>query len=246
MDTIRRTSKLWRKKINDLPCVGGRYRRRYPGWQNGNGSPPSTDGTSRSPTKHRMVVTGPILFLGQGSFHVTVATGTGLKHGPKDNGYFTSTVCCIAFTNMGPAVVLQITKNKRGHLSKFAFKKCANLLWPTVFGNIKQQYGRRSKFWGFSSFWKCKTTMWQAFEHFGGQQFLEVQNNNVAGVRTLLVPAVVGNVKQQCGRGSKFCWGSEVFGNAKQQYGRRSNFGRISGFCKCKTFYIYISKICWL
>jgi len=57
-----------------------------------------------------VVVTGPILFLAQGSFHVAVATGTGLKNGPNDNRYFTSTVHCITFTNMETAVILQITE----------------------------------------------------------------------------------------------------------------------------------------
>jgi hypothetical protein len=57
-----------------------------------------------------VVITGPILFLAQGSFHVAVATGTGLKHGPSDNRYFTSKIRSITFTNMRTAVILQINE----------------------------------------------------------------------------------------------------------------------------------------
>ena len=94
--------KIVKKKINDVPCVGGRYRCRYPGWQNRNGSSFSTDSTSGSPTTNSVVAAGPILFLSQGAFHVAVATGTGLKHGPHVNCYFSSTVPCIALQTWDP------------------------------------------------------------------------------------------------------------------------------------------------
>ena len=71
-------------------------------------------------------------------------------------------------------------------------------------------------FWWVSSFWKCKTTMWRAFE-------------------LLLGPTVFGNAKQKCGRRSNICWGSIVFGSAKQQSGWRSNFFGANSFRKCKT-----------
>jgi hypothetical protein len=115
-----------KKKRNNLPCVGGRYRRGYPGWQNGNGSTPSTNGTSGSPTKHRVVVTGTILFLAQGSFHVAVANGTGLKHGPNDNRYFTSMVRYIVLLTWDTQLFYRQQKNMDGHKSKHFY----SLRWP--------------------------------------------------------------------------------------------------------------------
>jgi hypothetical protein len=111
-----------------------------------------------------VVVTGPILFLAQGSFHVAVATGTGLKHDPQVNRYFTSTVCYITFTNIRPAVILQETE-------KYAWTPVAAfVLSPLTDRHLAQFTGRRSK---------VVQICWS-------QQFLEMQTNNVEGVRTFV------------------------------------------------------------
>jgi len=57
----------------------------------------------------------------------------------------------------------------------------------TVFGSAKQQCGRRSNFcWGqqFSEVQNSNVAGVRTFV--GGQQFLEVQNSNVAGVRSFV------------------------------------------------------------
>jgi len=91
------------------------------------------------------------------------------------------------------------------------------------------------KFVVANSFWKHKTTIWQAFEILRVQQFLEVQNNNVTGVRTFWGPAVFGSAKQQCGRRSNFVSASSCWKRKTTMWKGFEILLGIRSFWKCKT-----------
>jgi hypothetical protein len=100
------------------------------------------------------------------------------------------------------------------------------LFGPTVFGNVNNNVAGVRTFLGVNNFWKCKTTMWQAFERFWGS-------------------AVFGNAKQQCGRRSNVFGGQQFLEIQKNNVARVRTFCGVSSFWKCKTTMWQAFEICW-